>query len=446
MICFERNNKIKGGINMIKNFKRGSYKISKMAALGCLVCTVATLTNSIQVSALDLSSLSAIENSVVYSEKEKSQFLVESDNKHYADMNKVQKIAGFKYKIPDYIVDNYETESGGSVQKVSENENAVEIFFSNRDQNAKSWSYQLIISKCDPDDALKKIAETNNSGLSENLSINIEKENTSLKELNGQKVIVTVDCPEKTDGEYTFSAFKETIKYFVWNEDGVNYSINYNSKFESNGKTNTTTDISEDNIYDIVKSLKDIDKITNPYYGKEPKLSTETPIMQIYDGDDLQKAKSIIGFNPKFPVNIKDDIKIIQASINITYDSDIENNKLYYEMWSKYELNNGDFITLTSSNKNNEYEDIKEKGYYIIKDYDNEKNEFISLKVSAEKINLGNKVVYKSKEEDNNNITNIYFWEEEGVIYQLILWNNVDKSDNNLDSIAEVFINSEEYK
>lgn len=443
MICFEDKNQIKGRIDMIKNFKKGSYKISRMAALGCLVCTVVTLTNALQVNALDINNLTKLENNIVYN-NDKHEFLIDSDSKHYADMNKVQKVAGFKYKLPDYLVDNYEAVSGGSVQKISDSENAVEVYFNNTDENAAAWSYEMIISKCDAGDAVKKIQMDHSVGLSEDISANVEKKDASINGLNGQIMTVIIDTPEQSDGEYTFSATKETCRYFVWNEDGVNYSINYNSTFESNNKTRTIVDISDDNVYHIINSLKDIDNLTNVKYSKEQELSTETAVMAIFDEEDLQKAKNIIGFNPKFPVNINDDIKISQASINITGDSDIESNKLYYDMWMRYELEDG-FITLTSAQKNEEYNQIKEKGYFDTEEFDIEKQESIPLKINAEKINLGNREVYQCREEnkDNDLILHDYFWEEDGICYQLIIWN---KSEESVDAIAEIFINSQEYK
>lgn len=166
--------------------------------------------------------------------------------------------------------------------------------------------------------------------------------------------------------------------------------------------------------------------------------------MMIYDEEDLKDAKNIIGFNPKFPVNIKDDIKISQSSISLTYDSDIANNKLDYQLWTRYEKDN-DFIILTSAEKNKEYDEIKDKGYYNTEYYDIEKEESVPVKVNAEKLKLGDKEVYKSREEDKSNelIQYIYFWEEDGIDYQLNFFN---KSDENLDSIAQLFINSEEYK
>ena len=444
MICFEDKNQIKGRIDMIKNFKKGSYKISRMAALGCLVCTVVTLTNGLQVNALDINNIPKLENKVVYN-NDKPKFLVDSDSKYYADMNKVEKVAGFKYKLPDYVVDSYEAKSGGTVQKILENENAVEVFFHNTDESAKAWNYKMIISKCDSSEAIKKIEKEHNGGVSKDISINVDKKDTSINGLDGQIVTVVTECPEWSDGEYTFSATKETGKYFVWNEDGVNYSINYNSTFESNNMTSTFVDISNDNISNIIKSLKDIDKLTNVNYSKEQELSTETAVMAIFDEEDLQKAKSIIGFNPKFPVNINDDIKISQADINITFDSDIENNKLFYDMWMRYEMNDGNFITLTSAQKNYQYDEIKENGYFNTEEYDIEKQEAIPLKISAEKINLGNREVYKSREEnkDNNLILHDYFWEEDGIFYELTIWN---KSEDSVDAIAELFINSQEYK
>ena len=426
---------------MIKNLKK-RYYISRLVALECLVCTAVTITSNMPVNAFTQNNLFKLKNSITYSNEQKSKILIDDKIKSYKDLDKAQKIAGFKFKLPDYIVDNYDGMKGAIVQKIADNENAVKVYFYNNNDSLDSWNYSMIISKGDIGKAVMEIEKYNTRGVSVDISLN--KEDASIKGISGQIVTLTTNYPEKIEGEDKISVAKEVCKYFVWNEDGVNYSINYNSIFTSENSTYTSSNISEDNIFNIARSLKDTDKITNENYGKRQGLSTEVPIMMIYDEEDLENAKDIIGFNPKFPVNIKDDIEISQSCVNLTSDSDIENNKLDYDVWIRYERNN-DFITLTSSKKNKEYNEIKEKGYYNIEHYDMEKEEFLTLKVHAEKLNLGNKEVYKSREEDNDNnlIQYIYFWEENGVDYELIFFN---EKDENVDSIAQIFINSQEYR
>ena len=427
---------------MIKNFKK-RYYISRLVALECLVCTAVTFTSSIPVNAFTQNNLSTLKNNIIYSNEQKSKLLIDDEIKSYKDLDKAQKMAGFKFKLPDYIVDNYDGMKGAVVQKIADNENAVKIYFyNNNDDTLDSWNYSMIISKGDISKAVMEIEKYNTRGLSVDISLN--KEDASIKGISGQIVTLTIDYPEKIEGDYKISAAKQVCKYFVWNEDGVNYSVNYNSTFTSEDNTYTSSNISEDNIVNIAKSLKDTDKITNTNYGKRQELSTESPIMMIYDEEDLENAKDIIGFNPKFPVNVKDDIEISQSCVNLTSNSDIENNKLDYDVWIRYERNN-DFITLTSSKENKEYNEIKENGYFNTEEYDIEKQEAIPLKIAAEKINLGNREVYRSREEnkDNNLILHDYFWEEDGVFYELIVWNN---SEDSVDAIAESFINSQEYK
>lgn len=428
---------------MIKNFKRGSYRISKIAALGCLVCTVATITNGIQVNALDVSKLSNMENTIIYSSDssgEKMQFLIDADEKEYGDPYKAQKVAGFKYKLPDYVVDNYDVGSGNVVRKVSDDENAVFIEFYNKDENAKgAWSYSMLIFKGDPKNVLKSIQEKHNGRQFE--SFDVEQQDKSINGVDGQVITVTISYPEQKDGDLIIPVLKEVSKYFVWKENGINYGIRYKSVSTVNKEDHVIVDISEDNASNIVKSLKDIDKITNVNYYRDKELFTKD-LMNIYDEEDLKKAKNIIGFNPKFPVNIDNGIKLGGAHINIADDSDVENNNMDYYMDMEYEIDGG-FITLTSEKSNKTYDEIKEKGYYDSKKYDIEKDQFVPVKINAEKLNLGHKEVYKSREENEENDTSFYFWEEDGICYELMFWNS---SEDSVDSIAELFINSQEYK
>ena len=52
-VFFETNNQIKDRIWMIKGFKKGSYKMTARAVLGCTIATIVILTNNLAVKALD---------------------------------------------------------------------------------------------------------------------------------------------------------------------------------------------------------------------------------------------------------------------------------------------------------------------------------------------------------------------------------------------------------
>lgn len=429
---------------MINKFKKRPYKITAAVALGCLVCIAGTTTNGVNAKALDIENLQVMHNSVQYDKNEKPKFLVDSKIKHYDDIYKTQKVAGFEFKLPDYTDNTLVKEPSVSIEKITDDNNVVKIFFDNFNDDRNMKNYEMIISEYDPIEVLKEINKYGNG----NDNTKVEKQQHSINGINGDIVTVTVNIPEEKNDDYVINAEEDIYKYFVWNENGINYCIEFSSEYREDNDITTDVKLSEDDIYTVLNSLKNIDDISNINYNgeKEKELSAGVAVMPIYDEEDLNKAKSIIGFNPKFPVNINNNIKASQSSVNINPDSDIENGKIKYNLWTRYEFadtSKETFITFISSEENDIYDEIKNKGYYTREKYDYKADESSSVNISAEKISLGGRQVYKSQEDDGDYRTVNYLWQEDGIYYELIFWNteNVD-----LDSLAQVFISSEEYR
>ncbi len=80
--------------------------------------------------------------------------------------------------------------------------------------------------------------------------------------------------------------------------------------------------------------------------------------MMIYDKEDLESAKKYLGFNPKFPLKINEDITINQSAVGISDNSDIKNNNISYELDNIYRNKNGS-ITFNQKKASKEYEDMK---------------------------------------------------------------------------------------
>lgn len=427
LICFENNNQIKRRIKMIKDFKKGSYKISTVAILSCLVATIAIFTNSIQVKGFDNDNVSKITSN----KEENSKFLIDAPLKAYDDIKKAQEIAGFKFKVPDYILDGNEVGAGFQVIKVSDKENSVQMFFDNN--NERNNEFSLITGVSDPIEIIKKSASVHHS-LEEDSKVDIERFSIARDGVQGEDVTVTITSPERKieDIDIVIKEMKEINRYFVWKDSGICYILNYNKQCKNEDEINQWTSIDKDNIFKIAKSLKYSEDIKNVNYYPTREVSTEIGVMSIYDKGDLEKAEKILGFNPKFPLKVDKDIKITGSGVGITGDSDIENNIINYEINSFYS-NKDSSITFTAKKDLKFYNDIKKNGYFI-----NENTEDnIPKKINVQKLNINNNEVFKY--EDNEYSYSLeYIWKENDVCYSVTFF---DKTDDP-DEIAEGFVNS----
>lgn len=159
--------------------------------------------------------------------------------------------------------------------------------------------------------------------------------------------------------------------------------------------------------------------------NRNEELSTEIGIMSIYDRDDLKKAEGFLGFNPKMPLNLNNNVVVDGSGVGLTGDSDVENNKINYELNLFY--NHGDKrITFNQSNHDsfNFYKRIKENGYVDRSNDDWATNK----KINMDKLDVDGKIVYKymesfkDPEEDQSEAsTHVYYkWEENGVYCSLV--------------------------
>lgn len=430
-IFFETKNQIKGRVKMIKQFKKGSYKMSVLGIIGCITAATVILTNSINVKALNINNTTLNTESNAVNTNDTPKFLVDSPLKAYSDIQKVEKVAGFKFKLPDFPQAN-KAESFQLI-KLSDQDNALLIYLT----GDVDLTFQ--ISEKDPLEYLKKIETVKNR--SESLTVESEEQSVKLGDIDGFSVTITATSPTETlkNGQVK-PDFKRIHKYFAWKNEGLWYSIMYNSTFTSSQeKGNQTHKISQDNIEKVARSIVYPEEIKNVNYSVEKEEpSTEVATMMIYDKEDLEKANGLLGFNPKFPLKINEYINITGSSVGISSESDIKNNNINYELNNFYS-NKGGSITFTEKKNLKDYEDMMKNGYIDMWDMKNEKN----IQVKGEKLNINNNEVFKyayTQKEDNNNSNNQcdYIWKENDLYYSVNFFGNTDNSDK----IAAEFINS----
>lgn len=416
--------------------KSSSYKISKKTILSCMVIGVVVISNCSAVKAIDTNSImTAVTSSNQAYINGEQKFIIDAPLKVYDDINKTENGAGFKFKVPDFIPDGNRLEIF-HVRKVTDNNNVVEIFYPGADQTSGDITFQ--ISQKDHIEALKKI-ETEKMKTTKNPIVETKQEAMKLGEINGTSLTLSVTSPSEKllNGDST-KEFTEVFKYFIWENDGVSYSIRYNSIIKEGDKTSKDSfNLPEDTIKKIAESIKYLEDTKSVNYSvPKRELSTEEAVMEIYDKDDLEKAKKLLGFNPKLPLKINDNIIIDGSGVGISDDSDIKNNKINYELVSFYSNKFGS-ITLEEGRSSKRYEDIKNNGYFnrnIGKDKE-------PLQVKAEKLSIANKDVFKYEKHQFNlgqGYEVNYLWKEDGIYYSVTFFSETENSDE----IIKEFINS----
>jgi bla regulator protein BlaR1 len=409
----------KGRNRMIKELKNINHKISTKTILSCIIATTMVLTNFVIAKGIDSNSITTTNFSNTQNTKDQHEFIIDAPVKFYDDIKKAERVADFKFKVPDYFPKGYQVECF-EFRKLSKKDNGLGIIFEN-----KNGFFSFLISEQDPADSLKVI-ESEKSKAIENSKVESVKKPMKLGEINGLNVTVTTILPARQIGQSYSKESKTVNNYFAWKDQGLWYSIEYNSKSNSEEINNDSVTLSNDDIKSIAKSIKYPEEIKSINYCVQKDVSAGNPAVNIYDKEDIEKTKSILGFNPKFPLKINEDINITSSIIGIT---DIEKNKISYELNNFYSNKNGS-ITFCQSKNSSIYEDIKENGY--ISKGNNEGEQ-----VQAGKLMINNNEVFKYSSKGIASQVN-YIWKENDIYYGVVFFINIENSDE----IVKEFINS----
>ena len=172
--------------------------------------------------------------------------------------------------------------------------------------------------------------------------------------------------------------------------------MNYDNNI---GKT-----ISEDEIGKIALSLKKPAEVTNISYVadyKDTQLNQEDesyePSISIYDKEDLNKACEALGYTPKLPLKINDNIVISDAFTTI--------DEFGKSLFSYYSYKNDLLVFIQTKDKDRyKYEDIVSTGYSTL-----------GINVKADKLSMNGVDVYRYADNGDNKI--IYQWKEDDMYY-----------------------------
>lgn len=422
---FKGNNKMRERIEMIKRFKGGSYKITLATALGCMLVTTVLFTTGIKVNALNLDN-EGKGNNQIDTEKvtqtnidDKHEFLIDSDIKNYRDINKTQNLSRFKFKVPDFTMSKISYNS--QLVRLENNEELVNIYFKDKDgisDNKNSFILQIFDG--DPREVLQKNSQIQfESSLRRygvktdySLPVEIKDDLQQYDDLNGKCLTIST--------KYSDTNLIKN-KYYLWQNDGLWYSIRYYKSLINGVNEEVSNDISLDNVYKIANSLVELNKVTNSLYeSKFGENDISGVLSNIYDKEDLKSAEKLLGFNLKIPIKFNENIQINNCDIEYIESSEGKN----YNLCSQYNYGEKGSVILSQSDKNiynnwydmDKIEKIKLSDIDVLKYADN----------------------YYDNQLEKEETHSLYFWNKEGIYYALEIYNSVDDEND----IVKEFIDS----
>lgn len=278
---FNNKNEMKRRVTMITKFKQGSYRLSVMAILLLLVLGTVLLTNANVDSNASQAAGSQEENTG-------SSFQIDRSIpsfKWFHNLNRALAFSKFDFKVPDYLPEGYRlrnvdlNENFGRANKADLIEFATLTFVSSFGQKDER-NFEIYASKGKGTLLEHNLLWGAPYSQEPGRAPSYRQEDLTLGEIKGVMYTTT---------RSKYKQKPETAKSFVWQENGVTYSINYYS-----------ADLSQEELSGVVQSLASPDQVQYVDYKGE---GNSFPL---YDETDLQEAKHILGFPVKFPFVISD--------------------------------------------------------------------------------------------------------------------------------------------
>lgn len=307
LLYFTKSNKvslIERRIRMISLFKKGSYKLSAVAVICGIVISAVTLTNA-SGSAADIRSTDELDSVPtlfdLYSFKNKvtKEERIDGFTSSHR-LEKAEQRASFRFKVPEYIPEGYTFNSidmylnpkemataqkdTGTTQK---DINLVNIFYGGGMLNLSATNGGLGIES-----AYQKIKEAYSQ---------VERKNINVDGLKITKV--TVAPPEEKYKDY----------YYMWLDNDIQYQLR-------------TFRISQENIVKMIISMKYPDLALYERY-----VNNDDFIIKIYDREDVVQAQKMLGFIPKFPMQLSDQWTAKDAYVTKKVNFSFPENEVEHE-------------------------------------------------------------------------------------------------------------------
>ncbi|WP_026886512.1 hypothetical protein [Clostridium beijerinckii] len=396
-------------------------KKSTRIILSCIAITAVFFTNFIMVEAAQGNSIYEMSSDSTNMMKEQHKFIIDAPIKFYNDIKRVEQVADFKFKVPDFFPESYKVQ-GLQFRKLSNKDNVLEIIYGNKDGICS-----LQISEQDPLESLKAI-ESEKSKALENSQVEISKQPMKVGDINGLSVILTTTFPVKKAIENQLSEIKAVNNYFSWKDDGLWYSVEYKSESKSEKSSNNSLEFSSDDIKNIVKSLKYPQEIKDSNYCIKD-FNDGNVEMNIYDRDDIEKSKNALGFDPKFPIRINNDISITNSIARLIGHLNNNKEKTCYEISNSYSNKNGS-ITFNQSMNSSAYDEMMKNKY-------TKTNKEGNVEQKIQELKIKNNQVFKRSQGGIVPQVN-YVWKENNIYYSVIFFINIE----NCDEVVKEFVDS----
>ncbi|WP_240418789.1 M56 family metallopeptidase [Paenibacillus periandrae] len=408
------HNQIARRMTMIKSFKKGSYKLSAIAIIGMAILAAVTLTNSHN----PLLAISTDNTLAAAETTMKDRILFDSPFRDYNRLDKAARIADFKFKVPNILPEDYKFESVHLNSKQPEESKLTKasLFYEARQGNKNYGNFKLN-------------AVFGGNGLEAAYAI-IEQSEQQLKigefEIKKEPLIIQhMDVLKVTVG----SGKREKL-YYIWQDQDIQYQLYGN--------------VSNQDFLTMIGSMKYPDEQMNERYTSDYMLN-----IQIYDTDDLQQAPELIGFTPKFPLQLLGQFQATNAfvtkKVNFSYpiDDEDKNTRLLSIRYQKTDNNNRTVNSFSFKQIKNghTYQDIKNSGYVDFYRIDGQKHE---VKVSPIEV-AGMEVLKTEKYKIDGPLSGAneadfvsYFWIENDVCFQV----NFKENESQQNEIVAYLINA----
>lgn len=453
---YESKDKIERRIVLIKRFKKGTYKLSAIAmilfiALGCF-----TLTNA----RANTDAVTALEQEGTVKEE---QFNLEGEEpqKVFTTLDRAMDFIDFKFKVPDKIPADYKF----SKIFLDEEKGMVSVDFDKTD-DMKQICVSMLTSN---NDMIKSLKEMHSKNADEKVinkrtikpDIKFSEEPMSISDIKGTSLTVSKDwnITKEDLAEYKKHDTKQirvrpmtkvVEKYFVWKDDNIWYSISYyygSGDFEGFSQS----EIPRDDIKILTSSLKYPKDIQNIEY----KSKDYNRFLKIYGNKDLKTAKEILGFEPKFPLNLPSGF-IPVSSVIYPSDSVLHDGKLIdmIRMNTIFQLKDKDSIQelwLYQTKNTSKYDDMVQNGHINWEHYEDPVDAKVKTNVGEKEIDVlpimidGIKVLKYELDITNTNIiakgitkSQYYTWKQNDVVYEASFIGDM----GNQEKIVKALINT----
>lgn len=414
--------------------KKGTrFNLSKSAMIGCLIAVSAFSCTGVSAYGAEVMAANTsvdVMAKVDSGNLESDKFIIDSRIKNYTDLDKATRVAGFDFKVPDFLPEGYIADNGIDIIKQKDSNSVYTVLsFSTLNKDKEFSMFDMEIFKDEP---MKFIKERYKDSIDDNIEIkhNIKSEEKTIGNIKGEEITIETSFGKK--GEVKSET---TSRCFVWKDNGVYYLIDFEekTKFNDSDETDQIVILKENDIMKIAESMKKPSDVRNVKYFSDSLWGEE--FFSIYDKEDLKNAEKSLGFTPECITKVDDKVTI--HSINVQKN----NNKCEFIMAYTYnksaDAKDNIYFEISEMKDDTKYKDIKDKG---INAYDFD--ETYTKLSKAEKITINNKDVYKIKEvvpEDYKTAENeykfVYMWEKNGLYYKLDSTAQDDKFDKELETL-----------